>query len=82
MQGGGDLAADRGLAGAGLAGDQADGAQLQQVLQAHLGLGEGGGGKQILGLQGQIEGEGGQGEVLAVHQRFSSLIGIGERMEL
>ena len=36
MQGGGDLAADRGLARAGLAGDQADGAQLQQMLQARL----------------------------------------------
>ena len=59
---------DRGLARAGLAGHQADGAQLQQVLQTRLGLGKGSGGEQLLGLRGEIEGKGGQGEVLTVHQ--------------
>jgi len=72
FQGAGDEVEDGGLAGAGLTSDETDGAQLQQMLQAHLGLGERGGDEQVFGLRGQIEGKGGQGEVFAVHQRSSS----------
>src|ERR687891_717393 len=39
VQGGGDLAADGGFARAGLAGEERDGAQLQEMAQPRLGLG-------------------------------------------
>jgi hypothetical protein len=42
-----------------------------RCLTARLGLGEGGGGEQGVGLGGDIEGEGAQGEVAVVHQRSS-----------
>ena len=75
VQAGGDLAADGGLARADLAGDQADAAQLDQVLQARLGFAGGCGGEQVIGLRGRVEGVGGEAEVFAVHQRASSSSG-------
>ena len=59
MQIGGDLAADGGFPRAGLAGDQTDGAQLQQMFQTRRGLAETGGGEQGIRWRGQVEGEGG-----------------------
>jgi hypothetical protein len=43
---GGDLAADGGLAGSGLAGDEADAAQVEEVAKARL---------QLLGCRGGEE---------------------------
>jgi len=67
VQGACELTAGGGLARAGLAGDQADAAQLDQVGQAHLGLAQGGGGEQFIGLRRALEGEVGQSEVREVH---------------
>lgn len=41
------------------------------MFQTDFGLGQGGGGEQRLGLQRLIEGEVGEGEVLAVHRAYS-----------
>ena len=73
MERGDHLAADGGLAASGLAGDEADAAQIEEVAQAHLQLGHGGGGEEI--LDGEVLGEGvtGEAEVLAVHGQTSFL---------
>jgi len=71
MQGGGDFTADGGFAGADLAGDQPDPAQLQEVVKPDVGFAEGAGGEQRVGVALCLEGEAGEGEVLAVHQRGS-----------
>jgi len=67
MQGGGELAAHAGLAGADFARDQSDAAQFDQVLQARLGLARGGGGEELVGLQRALEGVMGEAEVRAIH---------------
>ena len=64
MQGGGDAAAEAGLAAAGLAGEQADAAQLEQVLEAGFGFAGSLGEEQLVGLGEVGEGEAGEGEVL------------------
>ncbi len=71
MRGGGDFAADGGFTGAGFPGDQADGAQLQQMIQPRPGLGQGGGGEQRVGFEFEVEGELGKREVFAV-ERFEA----------
>jgi hypothetical protein len=65
------LAADGGLAAPGLAGDEADATQVEEVAQAHLQLGRGGGGEQILRCEVLPEGVTGEAEVLAVHGQSS-----------
>ena len=71
MQGGGDAAADAGLAAADLAGEQADAAQFEQMLEARRGLAGGAGGEQLVGVGGMLEGEVGEGEVGQVQQSCS-----------
>ena len=50
MQGCTQLPAQRGLAGADLAGDEPNAAQLDQVIQARLGFARSTGGEQLIGL--------------------------------
>ena len=71
MQPVGDAAAGAGLAAAGLAGEQADAAQLQQVVEAGVGFAGVAGEELPVGRQGVVEGEAGESEVAAVHQRGS-----------
>ena len=71
VQSGGDVPADGGLAGADLAGQQADAAQFDEVLQARLGLAVGAGLEQLVGLEVVLEGQVGEGEVALVHQSLS-----------
>ena len=68
MQGGGDAAAEGGLAAAGLAGEQAEAAQFEEVEEAGFGLAGGLGEEQLVGVGEAGEGEAGEGEVLEVHQ--------------
>ena len=66
-----ELSAGGGFAGAGLAGEQTDAAQLEEVLQSGVGFGAGGVTEQFIGLEVIVEGEAVEGEVFEVHQRFS-----------
>ena len=63
MEVGGHGAADRGLAAADLAGEQADGAQFKQMAQARLGFLARGGSEQVVDIEGGCEGQAGEGEV-------------------
>nr|VFK63625.1 MAG: hypothetical protein BECKTUN1418F_GA0071002_13992 [Candidatus Kentron sp. TUN] len=67
MQGRGKFAADGGFTGACLTSDKTDGTQFQEVFKACLGLGDGGGGIEFLGVEGALEGPGGEGKIFAVH---------------
>jgi hypothetical protein len=67
------LAADGGLAAAGLTGDEADAAQVEEMAQAHLQLRCGGGGEEILRSEVLCEWMTGEAEVLAVHGQSSFL---------
>ena len=58
MEVGGDVPADGGLAGAYLAGEQADAAQFDEVLQSRLGLAVGAGLEQFVGGDGGGSGAG------------------------
>ena len=71
MQRGGDVAAHGGFARTDLAGQQPDAAQLDEVLQARLGLAPGARVEQLVGMGGGLEREPGQGEVSQVHQFLS-----------
>ena len=71
MEVGGDVAADGGLAGADLAGQQADAAQFDEVFEARLGLSVGIGLEQLVGDEVVLEGEACEGEVSGVHQSLS-----------
>ena len=72
MQSDGDVPADGGLAGADLAGEQADAAQFDEVPEARVGLTVGVGQEQLVGGEVVLEGQPGEGEVSQVHQSFSS----------
>ena len=63
MQGGGDMAAHGGFARADLAGDEADALELDEVMQACLGLAAGVRFEQLVGVGRSLEGEPGEGEV-------------------
>ena len=56
MEGGGDVPADGGLAGADLAGQQADAAQFDEVLESDLGFAMGAGLEQFVGMEVVLEG--------------------------
>ena len=71
MEAGGDAAADGGLAGPDLAGQEADAAELDEVPEARLGLAVGAGLEQFVGGEVVLEGQPGEGEVAQVHQSFS-----------
>ena len=71
VEAGGDVAADGGLAGSDLAGEQSDAAQFDEVLEARLGLAVGAGLEQLVGGEVVLEGQPGEGEVSEVHQSFS-----------
>ena len=70
MEAGGDAAADGGLAGPDLAGQEADAAQLDEMPEARLGLAVGGGLEQLVGGEVVLEGRPGEGEVAQVHRLF------------
>ena len=70
MEAGGDAAADGGLAGPDLAGQEADAAQLDEMPEARLGLAVGGGLEQLVGGEVVLEGQPGEGEVAQAHQSF------------
>ena len=65
------MAADGGLAAADLAGEQADAAQIEQMLQARLGFAAGGRSEQLVGVEVGLEREAGEGEVAQIHQSGS-----------
>ena len=73
VQGGGDASADGGFAAAGFAGEQPNGAQLQQVIEPDLGLAVGGGVEQRGGVWGLFKRIVGEGEVFLVHGGYSGL---------
>ena len=66
MEVGGDVAADGGLAGADLAGKEADAAQFDEVFESRLGLAVGVGLEQLVGDEVVLEGEACEGEVSGV----------------
>ena len=70
------LPAQRSLAGADLAGDQPNAAQLDQVIQARLGFARHTGDEQFIGLQRALEGVVGEAKVGEIHQRFCSSWGV------
>ena len=71
VKAGGEMAAHGGLAGADLAGEQADAAQLDEVAEPGLGLAPGRGPEQLVGLGQGLEGHAGEGEVAQIHQSCS-----------
>ena len=70
VQSGADLTADGGFTAAGLTGEQAHGAQLQQVLEADFRFTVGGGIEQGVGFEILLERIPVQGEVMLVHRRL------------
>ena len=67
LQGGGELAAGGGLAATAFAGDQADTAQLDEVVQAGMGFTQAGAREELVGLQIPLEGIVGEAEVGEIH---------------
>ena len=68
---GGEVAADGCLAGAHLACEHADAAQLDEVAEPGLGLAAGAGFEEFVGFCRCLEGQAGEGEVSQVHQSSS-----------
>ena len=71
MEGCGDVAAHGGFARTGLAGEQSDALEFDEVIQACLGLAPGVRFEQLVGVSWGLEGQRGEGEVMLVHQFFS-----------
>ena len=71
VESGSYVSADGGLAGADLAGQEADAAQFDEVLEADLGLAVGVGLEQFVGVEVVLEGQPGEGKVAGVHQSLS-----------